>query len=393
MTKQQYTISKTDTGYALTQFEGLEQIQIGIDHPKYDWVGKNQGRVVNINGNRWTSMQDYYNYYGTNPKPTKETKTAPVEAKKAPTVINLTRLDDLNINPDLFEPMLTNTVFDKFISQDGGFLPGSNIMAAGAPGVGKTTVLLDLLSALHQTGKKVLFISAEMNQIDMARYLKRFPQWGQLPILFLADYQDQDPKAVIETTLNQGWDLVLTDSYTEVNDTVKEECDMSRGKTEKWFLDLMSAHNRAENATKTYTTFVTILQLSKGGNFVGSNKLKHMTTAMMQLDWEGAENGGRRYMEFSKNRLGQVGKKLYFTLDHGVQFDEARYARDLFNDALVAEEKKRLAEEDNAFDALFGFNVHTEEESVAAVEPGIDAVTEVQSETYFSEADGVDVIA
>lgn len=393
MNKQSYTISATATGFMLEEVSNHAQIFIEQDHAKYEWIKENQGRVVNINGNRWTSMQDYYNYYGTNPKPTKETKTAQVEAKKAPAVINLTRLDDLNINPDLFEPMMTNTVFDKFISQDGGFLPGSNIMAAGAPGVGKTTVLLDLLSSLHTAGKKVLFISAEMNQIDMARYLKRFPQWGQLPILFLADYTDSDPKAVIETTLNQGWDLVLTDSYTEVNDTVKEECDMSRGKTEKWFLDLMSAHNRGENETKTYTTFVTILQLSKGGNFVGSNKLKHMTTAMMQLDWEGAENGNRRYMEFSKNRLGQVGKKLYFTLDNGVQFDEARYARDLFNDALVAEEKKRLTEEDGAFDKLFGFGIEaiTEEpESVAEI--GAHLV-DVQSATHFSEEAGQDVIA
>ena len=393
MTKQSYTITTTATGFMLTEVSNHAQIFIEPDHAKYSWIQENQGRVVNINGNRWTSMQDYYNYYGTNPKPTKETKTAQAGAKKAPTVINLTKLDDLNINPDLFEPMLTNTVFDKFISQDGGFLPGSNIMAAGAPGVGKTTVLLDLLSSLHQAGKRVLFISAEMNQIDMARYLKRFPQWGQLPILFLADYTDQDPKSVIEATLNQGWDLVLTDSYTEVNDTVKEECDMSRGKTEKWFLDLMSAHNRGENSTKTYTTFVTILQLSKGGNFVGSNKLKHMTTAMMQLDWEGNENGNRRYMEFSKNRLGQVGKKLYFTLDHGVQFDEARYARDLFNDALVAEEKKRLAEEDGAFDKLFGLAPDAKEAEVEMGADMVSMVAEAVSGTYFSEADGVDVIA
>jgi predicted ATP-dependent serine protease len=199
MTKQQYTISKTATGYALTQFEGLDQIQIGIDHAKYDWVGQNQGRVVNINGNRWTSMQDYYNYYGTNPKPAKASSQTPTPKK--PVTINLTRLDDLNINPDLFQPMLTGTVLDKFLSQEGGFLPGSNIMAAGAPGVGKTTVLLEMLALLHAQGKKVLFISAEMNQVDMARYLKRFPNWGQLPILFLADYTDLDPKAVIELSL------------------------------------------------------------------------------------------------------------------------------------------------------------------------------------------------
>jgi predicted ATP-dependent serine protease len=361
MTKQQYTISKTATGYALTQFEGLDQIQIGIDHPKYDWVGQNQGRVVNINGNRWTSMQDYYNYYGTN---TKTPKVSPqASTPKKPVTINLTRLDDLNINPDLFQPMLTGTVLDKFLSQEGGFLPGSNIMAAGAPGVGKTTVLLEMLALLHAQGKKVLFISAEMNQVDMARYLKRFPNWGQLPILFLADYTDLDPKQVIEQTLNQGWDLVLTDSYTEVNDTVKEESNMSRGKTEKWFLDLMSNHNKGQNLAGLYTTFVTILQLNKGGQFQGSNKLKHMTTGMVHIQFDGAENSQRRYMEFSKNRLGQVGKKLYFTIETGVYFDESRYVRDLFNDELVAEEKRKLESESDSFDRLFGFSTEIEEEA------------------------------
>lgn len=219
-----------------------------------------------------------------------------------------------------------------------------------------TTVLLELLSKLHEAGRKVLFISAEMNQIDLARYLKRFPNWGQLPILFLGDYSDSDPKLVIEKTLQQGWDVVLTDSYTEVNDTVKEESNMTRGKVEKWFLNLMSENNKGNNKGKLYTTFITILQMSKGGTFVGSNKLKHMTTSMMRLDWDGNENSGKRYMEFSKNRVGQVGKKLYFSLDGGVQFDEARYSRDLFNDEIVAEERKQLESEAQSFDRLFGFD-------------------------------------
>ena len=72
---------------------------------------------------------------------------------------------------------------------------------------------------------------------------------------------------------------------------------------------------------------------------------------MMELNWEGSENSGRRYMEFSKNRVGQVGKKLYFDLEGGVSFDEARYARDLFNDQIVQEERKALDSEADAFDA------------------------------------------
>lgn len=361
MTKASYTVHileavpNREPNFNLKSItDPADQVLITPENAKYTYVAQNQGRIININGVmangvlKMTSSADYYDAYGLKPK--KEAIKAVPAAIKAPQVINLTKLDDLNINPDLFEPMLTGTVVDKFISQDGGFLPGSMIMAAGSPGVGKTTVLLELISSLHSAGKRALFISAEMNQIDMARYLKRFPNWGQLPILFLADYED--PKTVIEQTLNQGWDMVLTDSYTEVNDTVKEESNMSRGATEKWFLDLMSANNKGENEKSIYTTFITILQMSKGGVFVGSNKLKHMTTAMMDIAFE----GDRRYMEFTKNRLGQVGKKLYFEIGNGIKFDEARYTRDLFNDELVSEEKKRLAEEDDAFDKLFGFN-------------------------------------
>ena len=331
----------------------IDTILIEPGHSKYTWLqNQDANRIINITETgRWTSNKDYNNDYGTSTskQPQSVNPCSPVE-------VTLTKLDDLNIDDSLFTSLPTGTIFDQFCSTEGGFLPGTNIMAAGAPGVGKTTVLLELLSKLSAQGKRVLFISAEMNQIDMARYLKRFPHWGQLPILFLSDYTESCPKGVIEGVLNQGWDVVLTDSYTEVNDTIKEECNMTRGKTEKWFLDLMTQHNKGGNSTKTYTTFVTILQLSKGGNFVGSNKLKHMTTAMMMLDWDGNENSGRRFMEFSKNRTGQVGKKLYFELSDGVTFDEGRYTRDLFNDEVLAEERKALTGESNAFDKLFGFD-------------------------------------
>lgn len=353
---QKYTFKKSGKDFKLANINSKETLTVGTDHPKHSWLAKHEGRIVTITDTRWSSSKDYQGHY-------KQT-ASPKNLK-----VSLSKLDDLNIDQSLFTPMATGTPFDKFVSQEGGFMPGSNIMAAGAPGIGKTTVLLDLLANLHQQGKRVLFISAEMSQIDMARYLQRFPNWGQLPILFLADYTDECPKTVIEHVLNQGWDLVLTDSYTEVNDSVKEACGLTRGKTEKWFLDLMIQNNKGKNKDKVYTTFVTILQLSKGGQFVGSNKLKHMTTSMMHLDWDGPENSGRRFMEFSKNRVGQVGKKLYFDLEGGVHFDEARYARDLFNDQIVQEERKQLAGEADAFDALFGLGTpDTEMDETSSVE-------------------------
>lgn len=342
--KTPHTFKAIRNGYELRAQDG-STMQIDRTHKKFNWLASQEAnRVINVFPNgKMTSSADYKGLYNSSAT-TKKMR------------VKLTKLDDLKFNEDLFIPMPTGTVADKFFSNEGGFMPGSNIMAAGAPGVGKTTVLLELLHKVNAANpdKKVLFISAEMNQLDMARYLKRFPHWGQLPILFLSDYTDANPQAVIESTLKQGWDLVLTDSYTEVNDTVKEECNLTRSKTEKWFLDLMIAQNQGKNKRKVYTTFITILQLSKGGTFVGSNKLKHMTTAMMELNWKGGENSAQRYMEFSKNRLGQVGQKMYFNFDNGVTFDAARYQRDLLNDAMLAEEREKLESEDGAFDALFG---------------------------------------
>lgn len=347
MSKEAYRIQKSALECVLTAASG-KQIRVPQEHHKFGWLTElAMDRVVNISeGGRWTSSADYSGLLAT---------SMPLEQKK-PIRIRLTKLDDLAFSDDLFRPIMTGTPVDKFLSTDGGFMPGSNLMAAGAPGVGKTTVLLELLSKVVQLDptKRVLFISAEMNKLDMARYLKRFPQWGQLPILFLSDYVDEDPKEVIEQCLNQGWDLVLTDSYTEVNDTVKEVCNMTRSKTEKWFLDLMISNNAGKNRLKKYTTFVTILQLSKGGTFVGSNKLKHMTTAMMQLDWKGSENSAERYMSFSKNRLGQVGQKLFFSFEQGVEFDVQRYQRDLLNEELIQEERIRLDHEGDVFDRIFG---------------------------------------
>ena len=330
--------------------ESNEKLSIDPKHERYEKVVQyaNAGKLLSISERgTWSGRKDYEGFYKA------ATKASPTSSKAMS--IKLTRLDDLKFNESLFIPMPTHTPVDKFLSNDGGFMPGCNIMAAGAPGVGKTTVLLEMLYKVQQnSNKKVLFISAEMNQLDMARYLKRFPHWGQLPILFLSDYTDADPQKVIESTLKQGWDLVLTDSYTEVNDTVKEECNLTRSKTEKWFLDLMIANNQGKNKLNLYTTFVTILQLSKGGNFVGSNKLKHMTTAMMDINWKGGENSSERYMEFTKNRLGAVGQKLFFDFTNGVTFDQARYTRDLLNLELIAEEKEKLTSEENAFDRMFG---------------------------------------
>ena len=230
--------------------------------------------------------------------------------------MKLVKMDNVKFNDDLFIPIKSKTIVDSLLSTEGGVFPGTNTVVIGDPGVGKSTVLLDLLAQYHKDGKKVLFISGEMNEIDMYGYVKRYPSFGQLPIMFMNDYTDC-PKEAVEQVLDQGYDVVLMDSWAEVTALVKDQMGWARNKVESWLLDLLEKNNKAKNQANKHTAFICIQQMTKQGEFAGSNRIKHMTTAMAALRFDGRGADAERYIEFSKNRRGSVGDKIYFSLARG----------------------------------------------------------------------------
>jgi len=221
------------------------------------------------------------------------------------------KMKDLTFDPDLFKTLKTHKPIDTLLSSEGGFPKATNFMLVGDPGVGKSTVSMDILADLQDNGAKVLFISGEMDRVDLYRYVQRYPKFGNLDILFMGEYVDQNPKEVIETMLKRGYDVVLIDSFVEVQDTVKEASAMSAKSTEKWLIDLMRHNNLANNDSKKWTSFLCIQQVTKEGVFLGSNKLKHNTTGMMELRFD---KDGTRYAMFTKNRRGEIDKKMRFDL-------------------------------------------------------------------------------
>jgi predicted ATP-dependent serine protease len=182
----------------------------------------------------------------------------------------------------------------------------------GTPGIGKSTVGLDFLVRAKAQKKRVLFISGEMQRIDMFRYCKRFPAFNDLDIFFVGNYIKSNPVKAIEKVLEKGYDLVLMDSWAEVSRTVKDHSGMSVSKTESWILDLFEKHNEGKNQNKCYTCFLIIQQVTKSGEFVGSNRLKHMTTGMLEMFRDRA--AGVNIMEFSKNRVGTAGEQVTFNI-------------------------------------------------------------------------------
>jgi hypothetical protein len=251
--------------------------------------------------------------------------------------IETTKLKNINFDPRIFCPIETGTYIDQFVSYKGGFLPGVNIMLTGDPGVGKSSNLMDILVNVKKNDptKKVLYVSAEMNELDVKEFEQYYPGLEEIDFLYISNYvTDPDlnikPYQALMSVLHKGWDMVVMDSFVEVQSMIQEDMAISAKKGEKWILDLMKRHNSGHNKSNAFTTFLCIQQMNKGGSYVGSKRLEHMTSAFLTLCWDKKEKG-KRYMMFEKNRKGKEKIKLYYSFakEGGIVYDETRHEKEL----------------------------------------------------------------
>lgn len=272
----------------------------------------------------------------------------------------IVKMRDVRFDKDLFINFRTRTILDNLLCSYQGLPKGVNYMIIGDPGVGKTTIILDMLANIRkaQPSARILFISAEMNEIDLAIYVERFPKFGDLNILFIEGGFDECSHSwqTVADTLDDGWDIVAIDSFHELQGIVKEEENVTNKRAESMLLSLIKQQNKAQNNRGVNTTFLTIQQVTKSGAFVGSNRLKHMITAMMELRLDNPKNiYSDRYITFSKHRRGDVGVKLYYNLSTtgDVDFDEERYEQDQSIRRMQRNVRNQLHDFADRFDELF----------------------------------------
>ena len=262
--------------------------------------------------------------------------------------VKTVRMRDVKFDPSLFINYKTGTAMDEVLCSYSGLPKGVNYMIIGDPGVGKTTVILDMLANLKREQKDIrcLFVSAEMNEIDLAIYVHRY------------HYQSGGGSTFenLENILATGWDVVAIDSFIELQGIIKEEKNITNKKTESLLIQLIKQQNKGENRSGLNTTFLTIQQVTKTGNFIGSNRLKHSITAMMELRLENPKNiYSDRYVVFSKHRRGDVGVRLFYDLSTtgDVFFDEFRFSQDKQIRKLQSDASRSMREYADKFDMLF----------------------------------------
>lgn len=237
------------------------------------------------------------------------------------------------MDPKMFERFPVGKPIDALLSDDGGLMRAIIIMVIGDPGVGKTTITNDLIADIQKkyAGLRVLFISSEETLTDRLYNQSKSPKTSGTPTLLLGE--EKNRSQALEEALAEGWDIVLIDSFKDVQDKVNAEHNgMTMSEAEAWLMDQMVKTAQGQNKRGIYTAFLCIQQVKKNLDFIGSNSLKHNTTAMMEIRFS-KEYPGQRYVMFSKNRrCGKgVGKKLFYNFDEEsqeIEYSEMPIVRD-----------------------------------------------------------------
>jgi DNA repair protein RadA/Sms len=180
--------------------------------------------------------------------------------------------------------------FDRVLG--GGIVPGAAILLSGEPGVGKSTLLLEVASRAAARGMRVLYVSAEesVSQVRM-----RAARTGALqPSLYLAAEVDL---AVILGQIEQvDPQLVIVDSVQTVASSASEGLAGGPAQVREVASTLIRV-SKDRNLPVLLVGHVT-----KDGTIAGPRLLEHLVDVVLQF--EGDRQTALRFVRSQKNRFG-----------------------------------------------------------------------------------------
>jgi DNA repair protein RadA/Sms len=175
----------------------------------------------------------------------------------------------------------------------GGFVPGSAILLAGDPGIGKSTLLLQAAARLARSGKRVLYISGE-EAVDQVRLRARRLGLQGDPLELAASINLRDIAASISETKDAA--LVVIDS---IQTMWMEGVESAPGSVSQV---RASAFELIRIAKQQTAALVLVGHVTREGTIAGPRVLEHMVDAV--LHFEGDRGHQFRILRGVKNRFG-----------------------------------------------------------------------------------------
>ncbi|HEU4967073.1 MAG TPA: DNA repair protein RadA [Candidatus Saccharimonadales bacterium] len=185
----------------------------------------------------------------------------------------------------------------------GGIVPGSVVLLAGQPGIGKSTLLLQLTHAIAKHAS-VLYVSGEESAHQVGLRASRLNV--SQDVLKIATSTSADD---IAATIMQGaYQLVVVDSIQTVGTAAVPTAPGTISQITNSTQLIMQA------AKQTGTAVILVGHVTKEGTIAGPKVLEHVVDVVLQL--EGDRYGGFKVLRAVKNRFGSTDEAGIFEM-HG----------------------------------------------------------------------------
>lgn len=184
----------------------------------------------------------------------------------------------------------------------GGVVAGGAVLLAGEPGIGKSTLLLQLAEALGQQGKPVLYATAE----ESPRQLKLRAERLGVRSSEVTVVGETDLERCLEAAEAVQPQVLLVDSVQALASRELASAPGSIGQ-------VRAVADALVRWAKTHQVSLFLVgHITKEGAIAGPKTLEHLVDTV--LTFEGERDGGHRILRTTKNRFGPSGELVLFAM-------------------------------------------------------------------------------
>lgn len=194
-----------------------------------------------------------------------------------------------------------NGEFDRVLG--GGIVPGALILLGGDPGIGKSTLLLDVASRISFTYGPVLYVSGEESAAQTKLRAERLGSQNERLLVMTETNLD----IIVDEALRLKPTLVIIDSIQTMYSPDLPSAPGSVGQVRE------STGKLLRFAKDTNISVAIIGHVTKEGNIAGPRLLEHMVDVV--LYFEGERSYAFRTLRAMKNRFGSTNESGLFSME------------------------------------------------------------------------------
>ena len=190
----------------------------------------------------------------------------------------------------------------------GGIVKGAVMLFAGEPGIGKSTLLMQVCDAFAKQNHSVLYVSGEESAHQVGIRAKRLGVNSDKVKIVSGNVTEE----IVELIKVGGYRLVVVDSIQTL------QC-LGVGSSPGSVSQITNSTHQLMNCAKqTSTSLIIVGHVTKEGTIAGPKILEHIVDAVFQL--EGDRYGGFKVLRSVKNRYGSTNETVLFDMmDYGLQ--------------------------------------------------------------------------